>query len=38
MKKKKKDEVHVMPYSDGTRHKNGKPKTKWIVVVNPKRL
>ena len=23
--------IHVMPYDDGSRYKNGKLKTKWIV-------
>lgn len=32
----KKSEIHVLPWCDGSTYKNGKPRTKWIVVENPK--
>ncbi len=28
-----KEEIHVMPYNDGTKYKNGKMKTKWVVKI-----
>lgn len=29
------EEVHVLPWCDGTKYKNGKLRTKWAVVVLP---
>lgn len=31
---KKITKVHVLPYIDGTKYKNGKPKIKWVVKTN----
>ncbi len=34
MKEEEIKEVHVLPYYDGTKHKNGKLKLKWIVKTD----
>jgi hypothetical protein len=34
MKKEEVKEVHVLPYLDGTKYKNGKDKIKWVVRTN----